>query len=239
MVIGLLFFVGLFQIITNQNSVIKLLFPSKVWVHRVNSIDKLSKVGSNYRGIELDVEFDEAYNKFQVNHPPAKPINLFLETYLKNSDLNKKYWIDLKNLDNTNLMRIKLQLMIVLDSLKLNKNNFIIESPNCEELSRLKSEFDVSYYLPVGLSSLNTKQQKMVSDTIRINLRKYKPNYISSSIVDYYYMRKEFDYNMLLWALSELKINTPDGFLNGIRSLKVKLSALLDDQVKVVLVGDM
>ena len=136
-------------------------------------------------------------------------------------------------------MRIKVQLMIVLDSLKLNKNNFIIESPNCKELSVLKSEFDVSYYLPVGLSSLNTKQQKMVSDTIRINLKKYKPNYISSSIVDYYYMRKEFDYNMLLWALSELKINTPDDFLNGIISLKVKLSALLDDQVKVVLVRDM
>jgi len=237
--VGLLVIFGLWAIIVKQNSVLKLLFPSKVWVHRVNSIHKLNNIGRNYRGIELDVEFDKAYNKFQVNHPPSKPIDLFLNTYLKKIDLDKKYWIDLKNLDSTNSRQISTMLTILIDSLKLNKNNFIIESPNCKELPIINSTFNVSYYLPSYLTNLESSQKKTLSDSIKINIKKYKPNYISSSIVDYYYLREEFDQHMILWALSDLKINSLNDFITGTKSLKIKLTALMDDKVEVVLVTDL
>ena len=54
----------------------------KVLAHRVNSLEKLEASLKHFKGVELDLVYDNETNTFDVNHPPAKSINLTFETYL-------------------------------------------------------------------------------------------------------------------------------------------------------------
>jgi len=90
-------FLGLLAwIIFYSNGVLKLVFNEKIWIHRVNSIEKLGEVQADFYGVELDVVFLDSLNEFDVNHPPAESINLSLFEYLSTIKENKKlhFWLD-------------------------------------------------------------------------------------------------------------------------------------------------
>ena len=67
-----------FLIVNFQMKIFQSVYSSKVWAHRVNSIEKYQEARDIFSGIELDLMFDVASNTFDVNHPPAKSINLSL-----------------------------------------------------------------------------------------------------------------------------------------------------------------
>ena len=117
-------------VINYQNELLLKLFPEKIWVHRVNFIDKLQEINTKFSGVEVDVIFIEDKNIFDVNHPPAQSIDLSLFKYLSSIKLtsNNSFWIDFKNLSEDNMENSCLKLDSICKELKLNREQFIIES---------------------------------------------------------------------------------------------------------------
>jgi len=235
-ILGAIFLIGvmyLFAIkIIYSNTFLQSIANEKVWIHRVNSIEKLKEVRGVYAGIELDVVFDAATNTFDVNHPPAKSINLSLENYLKeiNDFHNLKFWLDVKNLNGSNVEAIVKRLDIISKSLNILKERMVIESPSFKELLKIKaSNYIVSYYLPwPGLYTLEQADMDKMVSKIQENLNKDSSVYISSDYRDYELMKKYFPENeKLFWITKE--VSSMDEFL--------LLSEMLSDKkVKVLLV---
>jgi heptose-I-phosphate ethanolaminephosphotransferase len=237
LILFLFFAVTVYFVNLKQNTILKACFPSKVWVHRVNTLEKKKLLFDKYEGLEVDVEFDEKINKFQVNHPPEKPIGLYLSDYLQQEIENKRFWIDFKNLNSSNAKKAKSRLQSIVNNHGYNKGDLIIESSNLKELNAFQDNFLTSYYLP-GLNSLNKLDLQDSLSAVTDNLNSYDVHYISSSLSDYRIMKKNYNSNILCWALKENSINSLSGFKNGLSYLKEKCSALLDSRVHVLLLPE-
>src|SRR5690554_4954312 len=76
----------------------------KIWAHRVNSTEKLESALKYFKGVELDLVYDEQKNILDVTHPPVPSIDLDLENYLSsiNSEAKPYIWLDIKNLNFDN-----------------------------------------------------------------------------------------------------------------------------------------
>ncbi len=123
---------------------------NKVWVHRVNSIEKAQEAASLFTGIELDVEFDNVKNVFDITHPPATSINLSFEKMVAAlSGTNLSYWLDIKTLKHGHAERAVSRLVHVSTTLNIKANNIIVESNNIKLLKKFtQAGFQTSYYLP-------------------------------------------------------------------------------------------
>ena len=56
---------------------ISVLFPEKVWAHRVNTKIKLAEAADKFTGVQLDIVINK--DNFDVNHPPVESIDLSLK----------------------------------------------------------------------------------------------------------------------------------------------------------------
>jgi heptose-I-phosphate ethanolaminephosphotransferase len=177
-------------------------FDSKIWVHRVNSLERLAKIEPLFKGMELDVVFENG--KFDVRHPPAKSINLSLEKYLTNikNPSAHYFWIDLKNLNIKNVEEINQRLNYLAQKFKV-KENIIVETTNPETIPVINSfGYFSSYYLP-GLSNLNEFELIDALVTVNENITISEPKSISQSFDNYYIMKENFGaQNKLIWALN-------------------------------------
>ncbi|MBL1233411.1 MAG: hypothetical protein COA31_011885 [Flavobacteriales bacterium] len=204
----LIFCVGLATLLViayrgvTSDFLLKQLHANKIWVHRVNSIEKLQEVNSTFSGVELDVVFNSALNVFDVNHPPAESIGLNLLDYLKSnteSDLN--FWLDFKNLSPENASQALERLAFLCAELNISKKQFIVETTQTELLKLFaKSGFQTSYYLHwPGLYQLN--EENLNENIIQIKANIFPElSYISSSYHDYEIMQQHFpEQEKLLW----------------------------------------
>jgi len=188
-----------------SNGVLKLMFNEKIWVHRVNSIEKLSEVQANFYGVELDVVFIDSLNIFDVNHPPAESINLSLENFLSSIKENKSlhFWLDFKNLSGQNQKNAVYRLNAICELLVLSRSNFIIESSSVLLLREFaEAGYQISYYLHwPGLYSLDSSGLQKELNDIKVNLSQLKFNvYLSSYYRDYDILKKNFpEYDIILW----------------------------------------
>lgn len=211
------------------------MYYEKIWVHRTNSIEKLNEVRNDFSGVELDVEYLDSVNVFDVNHPPAKSIGLNLNTYLEVSKGNKKlhYWLDFKNLNPQNQEKSLSRLLAICSTLELKPSNFIVESGEMDLLQHFQKQgFNVSYYLNwPGLYTLNENQLNVELDKIKKSLNNNSfPCYISSDYRDYEILKTYFvDRDLLLWLDDQFVKDNSIG--NKIKLMKM----LSDDRVKVVL----
>lgn len=169
-------------------------YQSKVWAHRVNSVDKLNYTQKFYSGVELDVVFDSVSNTFDVNHPPDSSINLNLDTYFSEiTNKEVKLWLDFKNISETNAQKS----VEVLDRLakkhRLKNENILIESTEIHNLQIFKlKDFKTSFYLPqlVGLTDESTLLPTI--DSIKQLLVKYPTSGISCNVNAYEVVNKYF-----------------------------------------------
>ncbi len=206
--------------------VLKTLFPEKIWAHRVNSLEKLEETAKLFSGVELDVVWEE--NHFDVNHPPAKSIDLNLADYFKNIKEKKELgiWLDFKNLNKNNAESAFNNLDSLVGAFDIQKQNIILESREPQYLKVFKERgYLTSYYLPSAAG--NAEEKYRLIKGIQEKLDTTFPDFISSSLGEYVYIKKDFpEENKILWHLGELK-----SLKNKCRIYK----ALLDNKVKIIL----
>ena len=195
----------------------------KLWAHRVLDYNDANNKYVNFKGVEVDVFFELDKKVFDVRHHGQYRSNT-LSDFLTNIDNKELFiWIDLKNLNNENVLDIRNRLNQLIDN-GVSKRHLLIESKNIELLNVLQNHgFYVSYWLP----TFNFFKSTYEVFQVRNNLIKYKPNAISTSYhnVDFY-SRKFPKYNLHCWT---------NGLKEGKDNLKVfKIS--LRYNVKVILV---
>lgn len=96
---------------------------NKIWVHRVNSLERLDYLQKNFDGLEADIYFDTLSKYFIINHPPSTIKNLSIEQWVKNLQVNKKVWFDVKLLDTIHVNAA----LVALDKIPLNRSECIFE----------------------------------------------------------------------------------------------------------------
>lgn len=213
--------------VSNRLFFLKTIYPEKVWIHRVNSIEKLKEVENEFSGIELDLVWEG--NNFDVNHPPATSIGLNLDEYFKQiNSKNLKIWIDFKNLDSNNVLNSVNKLDSIIDQVNISKNYIIVESQQPQNLKEFSRKgYKTSYYLPGNLHRLAIDSLENTVVSIKDNLESEYLNFISFPIEDYETVKKYFsNENLLIWELSR-----PKGFQNKLRLYR----ALNDVKVNGVL----
>lgn len=122
-------------------------YSHKLWLHRCNSLEKWEEKDDLYDNIEVDVVWRDTF--FDVTHDVQVSYNLPLESYFdKLGEDNGKMWIDIKNLNNSNVAAITRRLDSLAASYSVNKNQLIVESPAVEALDYLSDNgYYTSYYV--------------------------------------------------------------------------------------------
>lgn len=229
----LLLLIGILTVVVYKFSVhpvvLRTLFPEKIWAHRVNSLGKLEETKDLFRGVEVDLVWEEG--NFDVNHPPAKSIQLSLAEFLNQVTKTKGFglWLDYKNLDSAGAENSAFHLDSLFKKRGLAKNMVYVESRNPAYLKHFNDRgFKTSYYLPAGLNQISD-EDSINAMVRRINSRIHndKEIFISAPFADYDFMREHFpERKILIWHLGGLY--GPQRKLNIYR-------ALLDENVEVVL----
>lgn len=179
-------------------------YQSKVWAHRVNSLEKLNYTQNFYQGIELDLVFDSISYTFDVNHPPAESANLNLDTYFsKISDKNLKLWLDFKNLSEHNAEKSAEILDQLTKKHSLKNENILVESTVMHNLQTFKNKgFKTSFYLPPLLRLTDENKLVPIVDSINHLLKKYPTSGISCNVNAYEVVNKYFKENKkYLWHI--------------------------------------
>ena len=200
----------------------------------MNSLEKLKQTQEKYEGIELDLVFDISTNTFDVNHPPAKSIDLTLDEFLEHLNKHeiKGLWFDFKNLNKKNTEESFTRLDYLVKKHGIPPEKIIVESQQPEFLQMFNhSGFKTSYYLPSALNQLSEKKLKIKLSEIQNKIHLYPTTAISTNINDYIIIKEHFPSKVkYLWAID--KIYTTRVFKNYYQTQKV----LRDPKVEVLLV---
>ena len=209
-------------------------FSEKIWLHRVNSIERARIMAEKYKGFEIDFIWEADSSHFYVAHDPEPEIYLPLyQMFDSIKDIHSHYlWLDLKNLEEENAEETLDNLIQLTDKHRLSRKRIIVESMNAFLLTDFtEAGFNTSFYLPIwDFNPYVVSKEEMMDYAKNIDamLQKSNVNYISSDYLSYRFIKKYFpDSQMLLW---HLKDNRYTPFL---RKLLTR-----DNQVKVVLIHE-
>lgn len=234
-------YVFLFVIVNKQNQLFRYIYGEKMWVHRVNSIEKLTESSTKFQGFELDVVFIDSTAVFDVNHPPTSSINLSLNAYFSSlNDLSSySFWLDFKNLNTSNKERALSKLNTICKKFNLKKERIIVESRHPENLRMFgENGFKTSYYLPGGLYQLSQKDLKHQIQDIGQRIVTHKPNYISANFNHYGIMRQSFpEETVLTWPYKYRQewYYNPITLIKKLKNVYYKYKVLSNEKVGVVL----
>jgi len=179
-------------------------FPVKVWLHRVNSVERAVRMAKQFRGMEIDVMYDSAANSFDVGHPPAPSIGLSLDRLLGAvPDVAGHYfWIDFRNLTNTNAPAACTRLVAIARKHNL-ISHMIVESVHPTALACFTDNgFRTSYYLfpEVSLPAMNTAQRTAYYAEVKAGLAASNVNALSMSYESLPFVDRYFpDADVLTW----------------------------------------
>lgn len=159
--------------------------PEKLWLHRVDEIAKLKDFWGKYAGYEIDVHFltnnpKKSTPYFDVGHDGLEysigldlaemfsvAKTLWIDSLKNPNDTTQvfttKFWIDFKNLDDSNKLLSLKELERLCETYKIPKENLVVESPNYEALRVFKDEgFFTSYYFPYyDMKKLEKDREKL------------------------------------------------------------------------------
>ena len=201
----------------------------KIWSHRNNSIAKANTALKYFKGIELDLMYNKKEDFLDVNHPPAKSINLSFHNYIKNLDKQPYLWLDIKNLKLENTEEILRILNNIFSENNYPKNKVLIETRFPKALPVFeKNGYKTIYYLPYEMYKFSNKKLDSSIQKIKSMLR-HQPNVgVSFNYLDYTIINKHFpNRQKYIWMI--------DGLLS--RNYKLAKKTLNDTNVKVVLIN--
>lgn len=201
---------------------------NKIWVHRVDSKCKLQEALDRFTGVELDLVFLKNKNRYDVNHPPQKSINLSLDEYLGSIRSPDKYsfWFDFKSVNQDDIRASLKKLNDLVEKYKLNKQKLVIESKNPTMLKLFKEYgYFISYYLP------STDEETANILKIRKIINENGIDTVSTHADDLSFIQHHLEgiKSILLWA-PELNID------NKYHRVKIRENLLSDRRIKVLLV---
>lgn len=213
----------------------------KLWLHRVDSPEKLLELGNEYYGLEFDVVFHENVNDFENSHDRSEKIVYSLDNQLKTlsqlkNGVNKHLWIDFKNLTHDNKYNAEKRLSELFEKYEIKKENCYVESNNWKDLDVFKEKgWKTSYYFPYYDFSKLTSNE--IAD-IKVKTKdiSYSDNVSAISFAQEYY-----------GIVTEMDLNPSIDFLtwfNGVerRDFEVKeqyLPIIRNPRVKVILVREL
>ena len=125
----------------------------KIAVHRVNSLRKLSIVEeSGISKYEMDLIWNSELKLFQVCHDKPNCTNLALVNMLEKSQFADFIWLDIKNLNPTNVKEAMEHLLAIEEAFSL-RSRILVETTSLTKdvFEAIHSTgFSTSYYLPTG-----------------------------------------------------------------------------------------
>ncbi len=216
-------------------------YIDKIWIHRVDSKEKLIEVNTIFDKYEVDVVFQSKNKLFDVNHPPAKSINLNLLDYFKAIKINNKnmFWLDFKNLSSENKQYAYNRIDTICKKLKIKHKQLIIESTNPKHLAIFRENgYMTSYYLPAHINKLKVNLVATKFEVINQMIIDTKPNFISADSVDYSLIKEHLHkLKMLTWSFQfyKFRIINPKVLISELKNVYFKNKILSDKNVKVVL----
>ncbi len=233
-IVGVIVFLGITVMLLNSNTVIRYVFKSKVWAHRVNSVEKLHQTEGKFKGLELDIVFvNNRKAFFDIHHPPDSSMGLSLSAYFRSiHDLFEyQYWLDFKNLNSENELLSAATLDSVARVFNIDKSSIIVESTKPWLLKSFKKMgFRTSYYLPSNLRKLDSLSLKAEIEQISKNILLSGSSYISADYRDYPILKRHFpDSKKILWF-------TVFGSMNRFSARFLLYKILLDKNVDVLLI---
>jgi hypothetical protein len=179
-------------------------FPVKVWLHRVNSVERAVRMAKQYRGMEIDVMYDSAADSFDVGHPPAPSIGLSLDRLLAAvPDVASHYfWIDFRNLTDANAAAACARLVAIARKHNL-ISHMIVESVHPTALSCFTNRgFFTSYYLfpETSLPAMSTEQRRAYYEEVKAGVATSTVNHLSMSYESLPFVERYFpDADVLTW----------------------------------------
>ncbi len=182
LVVGIVCWCLAVYLLNNQDAIFGKKYSDKIWIHRVNSIEKLSEVQDTYLGVELDLVYKLEDSIFDVNHPPAPSTGLTLNEFLASvqNTNEQKLWLDYKNLNAENELISLSNLQNLCVKYGISPKQIIVESTAPEYLlSFSKAGFKTSYYLP-RLAVVKGGRKDPLVQKINKSLDDYSVNYISA-----------------------------------------------------------
>ncbi|WP_295701785.1 phosphoethanolamine transferase [uncultured Helicobacter sp.] len=229
------------------------LFPSKLWLHRVDETQKLIDFKDKYKGFEIDVHFLLApVPHFDVGHDGLESsIGLKLEDMLKLmqdsiksngwvegiSDFPYRIWLDFKNLQSTNAASALKVLESLCKTYAIPHSTFIVESGNYEDLGIFKKAgFFTSYYVPYyKQEELKTQKEEVIEhlkaiiksgNVYALSFPYYLYHFIKDAHLGYFDGIEWIDMPLLTWNEGQ----SPQQ--------NMQTEAYFDPQIKVILVGE-
>lgn len=185
-------------------------FATKVWVHRVDSIERAVLMGRRYQGMEIDVVYDSTADYYDVGHPPVPSAGISLERLLAAvPEVEGHYfWLDVKNLTESNAEAACRRLVALARQFDI-VGKVIVESPNPRALSCFTAAgFYTSYYLfpDAGLESMGPEEVARYYREVKANLAASRVNALSSSYRSLPFIETYFpEADVLLWYLEPEK----------------------------------
>lgn len=151
--------------------------PEKLWLHRVDSIEKQKEFCDKYKGLEFDIIYYESYDGFENSHDIGDYNRYdFEKTLLTYQKLNRSngIWLDFKNLSENNKIKSCNKLNELIVKYKIDKSLIWVESNDWESLKYFKDNgFKTSYYFPYydlkKMSDIDIKKVKMLTEDIALS----------------------------------------------------------------------
>jgi hypothetical protein len=170
---------------------------NKYWAHRVLDPQTANDLSVKFNGVELDVFFESDKSLFDVRHHGSFKGTSLIDYLSKINNNDMYFWIDLKNLNLSNVSSVISRLDIITEEV-ISKQKIIIESKDIKLLYELKeSDYKISYWVP------SFKLFKSIYQVyeIRENLEKYTPDAISCSFNNVgFYSNKFPNYSIHCWT---------------------------------------
>ena len=147
-----------------------------VWLHKTNSKKILQKNFGDYDGFEIDINFSDSGNYFNVDTHNTYG-NESLDNMLKNIDgLEKKYlWFDFKNLSETNKSVTVNLLNKIIEENNLKKEMIIVESKDAKSLNLFAK---AGYYTSLDLDLYSYKDINDLPGLMKDNIKKVEQNLV-------------------------------------------------------------
>jgi heptose-I-phosphate ethanolaminephosphotransferase len=210
-------------------------FPVKVWLHRVDSIERAVRMARAYAGMEIDVVFDSAASYFDVGHPPLPPAGISLDSLLAAVPVVGKhyFWIDFKNLTDGNAAAACAVLVGLARKYGL-VGHMIVESPNPRALGCFADAgLYTSYYLfpDAGPATMDSTALVRYYEEVKANLAASRVNAVSSDYQSLPFIQAYLpETDALVWYLErkrDLRYRAVLFYLTHTREIRVVLVSKL------------